>query len=259
MANVKCAWAAIDENGKARGGKAGDQTGRECRVGSWYNFGQKMAYRWKDRKKAEEYAKIITAFCNNKNIGYDQNDRVTLFNILKENNWDYTKVNKPVECDCSEIVGCAINCVERKEVVPSWIYTGNLAALLEKTGLFESVLTGTKYCGKSDYLMIGDICNNPGRHVISAVEDGELAGKSSGNKVAEPTLRKGARGSQVTKLQRNLNTLKITDASGKALEADGIFGACTKEAVKKYQKKNKLEIDGIYGQKSYEKMKTLIK
>ena len=259
MATVKCAWAAIDENGKARGGKAGDQTGRECRVGSWYSFGQTMVYRWKDRDKAKKYAKIVKAFCENKNIGYDQNERVTLFNLLKKNNWDYTKVNVPVECDCSELVGCAINCVEGKEVIPSWIYTGNLATLLEKTGLFEDVLTGSKYCSKPDYLMTGDICNKSGKHVISVIEDGALAGKSSGSKVAEPTLRKGSKGSQVIKLQRNLNTLKITDASGEELKEDGAFGACTKEAVKKYQKKYKLEIDGVYGPKSYEKMKTLIK
>ncbi len=259
MATVQCAWAAIDENGKARGGKAGDQTGRECRVGNWYNFGQTMVYRWKDRKKAAKYAKIVKALCNNENIGYDQNDRVTLFNILKKNSWNYTKVNAPVECDCSELVGCAINCTVGKEVVPSWIYTGNLATLLEKTGLFEIALTGSKYCSKSDYLMTGDICNKPSSHVISAITDGALAGQSSGSKVAEPTLRKGSTGTQVKKLQKNLNTLKITDASGNALKEDGAFGACTREAVKKYQKKYKLEIDGIYGPKSYEKMKTLIK
>ncbi len=260
---VLCGWASIDERGKTRGGKAGDQTGKEVKTGSWYAFGQTMVYRWKDRKQAKKYAKAIKALCENKNVGYDQTDRTTLFNALKAARWDYTKIKSPVECDCSELIACAVNCVTKKETVPSWIYTGNLAALLEKTGLFKTVLTGSKYCKQSDYLATGDICNKPSGHVISVLADGQKAGLTSAKEgkslAAEPTLQKGSTGSQVKKLQKNLNTLKITDAAGKKLEEDGAFGSCTLEAVKKYQKKYKLEVDGIYGEKSYEKMKTLVK
>lgn len=263
MANVSCGWASIDERGKASGGKDGDQTGKEVKVGNWYYFKQTIVFRWKSRELAEKYAKIIKAFCTNDNIGYDQSERTTLFNILKAANWKYTKVTKPVECDCSELVACAINCTVGKEVVPSWIYTGNLATLLERTGLFETALTGEKYCKSNEYLATGDIINAPNHHVISVLADGPKVGVTSkaegGSLAAEPTLKKGSIGSQVKKLQRNLNTLKITDADGKPLTVDGAFGACTHEAVKKFQKKYGLTVDGIYGQKSYGKMKTLIK
>lgn len=263
MANVSCGWASIDERGKASGGKAGDQTGKEVKVGNWYYFNQTMVFRWKDRTLAEKYAKIIKAFCSNDNIGYDQSERTTLFNILKAANWKYTKVTKPVECDCSELVACAINCTVEKEVVPSWIYTGNLATLLERTGLFGTALTGEKYCKSNEYLATGDIVNAPNHHVISVLADGPKVGVTSEMEgtslVAEPTLKKGSVGSQVKKLQRNLNTLKITDAAEGKLKVDGAFGACTHEAVKKFQKKYDLVVDGIYGQKSYKKMKTLIK
>lgn len=75
--SIKCGWASIDERGKIRGGKAGDQTGKEVKLGSWYYFGQTQVIRWKDRTKAKKYAKIIEALCNNPHIGYDQSERTT--------------------------------------------------------------------------------------------------------------------------------------------------------------------------------------
>ena len=256
--SVLCGWASINEYGRARGGAAGDQTGREVKTGPWYQFGQTVCLRWKDKKLAKEYAKAIKSMCNNKHIGYDQNQRTTLFNELKRLKWDYTKLTKDVECDCSELVGCAVNCVLKKAAVPSYIYTGNLVQLLMATGYFKK-LTGSKYCSSSAYLAIGDVLNQSGHHVISVLEDGLKVGVVSESKVAEPTLRRGSTGSEVKKLQVNLNQLGFTDSDGKKLECDGEFGACTNEALQKFQKKYKLEVDGIYGEKSYAKMKTLIK
>ena len=50
------------------------------------------------------------------------------------------------------------------------------------------------------------------------------------------TLKFGSRGEDVKTLQRLLNC-----------EADGIFGKITEEAVKDFQKKNNLTVDGIVG------------
>lgn len=52
-----------------------------------------------------------------------------------------------------------------------------------------------------------------------------------------PTLRKGAKGEMVKKLQRKLGGLTV----------DGIFGNKTLDAVKKYQKSHGLVADGIVG------------
>lgn len=60
-----------------------------------------------------------------------------------------------------------------------------------------------------------------------------------------PNLKKGDSGSRVKRLQKALNAL------GAKLVADGIFGAKTLDAVKKYQMKYGLKVDGIVGPKTY--------
>lgn len=260
--SVLCGWASIDERGKISGGKAGDQTGKEVKTGNWYDFGQNTVFRWKNITLAKAYAKVIKSLCNNSCIGYDQSQRTSLYNALKAVKWDYTKLNKKVECDCSELIACAVNCVLGKAVISSSVYTGNLNNALINSGYFKK-LTGTKYCDSSNYLVIGDIINKPGSHVISCLENGPKAGVTSKSEnksvAAEPTLRKGSTGSEVKKLQKNLNSLGITDADGNKLAVDGEFGTSTREAVKKFQKKYGLTIDGIYGPKSAGKMEKLIK
>lgn len=57
------------------------------------------------------------------------------------------------------------------------------------------------------------------------------------------TIRKGSRGADVVTLQKKLN-----------LQADGIFGVLTEEAVKEFQKANGLTVDGIVGNKTWSKL-----
>lgn len=71
--------------------------------------------------------------------------------------------------------------------------------------------------------------------------------------IAKPTLKVGSKGTQVNYLQQDLNY--IMDAK---LDVDGHFGILTKKAVMNYQKKYDLSIDGIYGPKSYNKMRSLL-
>lgn len=166
-----CGWAAIDERNRASGGKAGDQTGKEVHTGSWYYFGQNAVFRWKNRTYAKKYAKIIEAFCKNDHIGYDQGGRTTLYSLLKSNKWDYTKVNKNVECDCSALVVAAVNCTVGKALLANWNATATLNNSLMATGLFTKFTT-KNYTKNDDYLKIGDIINAPYKHVISVLEDG---------------------------------------------------------------------------------------
>ncbi len=67
------------------------------------------------------------------------------------------------------------------------------------------------------------------------------------------TLKYGMNGSEVVKLQRCLN--KIMKAG---LSTDGSFGPATLRAVKAFQKKYKLEVDGIVGPKTRAKIKVLV-
>ncbi len=55
----------------------------------------------------------------------------------------------------------------------------------------------------------------------------------------------GAKGSDVKTLQEKLNQ------NGYTLDVDGIFGAKTQAAVKDYQKKNNLSVDGIVGKNTW--------
>ena len=65
--------ARIDENGRAHGGKAGDQTGKEVSTQSWYKHSKGwVVLRAKDPKKAAKIAQAMRAACDNANIGYDQ-------------------------------------------------------------------------------------------------------------------------------------------------------------------------------------------
>lgn len=257
--SVLCGWASIDERGQISGGRAGDQNGREVRTGSWYYFGQEVVLRWIDRELARKFCKAIKYLCDSPLVGYDQSQRTTLYNALKAVNWDYTKLKTNVEVDCSELIACAVNCALKKAVIPSYVYTGNLNGVLMNSGYFKK-LTGSKYLSSDSYLKYGDILNRQYNHVIAVLEDGINAGKKSDtSKVAEPTLKKGCTGSEVKKLQSNLNSLNITDNDKNALALDGAFGSCTRQAVRKFQKKYSLEVDGIYGTKSASKMKTLIK
>lgn len=68
------------------------------------------------------------------------------------------------------------------------------------------------------------------------------------------TLKKGSKGTQVKNLQKFLNWY-----GSYKLEVDGVFGANTYNAVKKFQKANGLTVDGIFGTKSLVKAKSIKK
>ncbi|MFD6070232.1 glycoside hydrolase domain-containing protein [Amycolatopsis lurida] len=61
-----------------------------------------------------------------------------------------------------------------------------------------------------------------------------------------PTLRQGATGAAVNRLQRAL-----TAASGKTLAIDGAFGPNTEKAVRDYQGSRGLGVDGVVGQATW--------
>lgn len=64
-----------------------------------------------------------------------------------------------------------------------------------------------------------------------------------------PLVSFGSRNSYVTILQNRLNEKEKAN-----LSVDGIFGAATQNAVKEFQKKYKLDVDSIVGEKTWKKL-----
>lgn len=150
----KIGSARIDENGHARGGKAGDQTGREVSTQNWYNHsGGWRVFRPKDPAVAEKIAWDMQAACNNNNIGYDQGQRSNLYSVSKPLGFDCAKVNAKTETDCSALV--RVCCTYAGVMLPDFNTASEASALL-KSGAFTE-LTGAKYTASPDYERHGDI------------------------------------------------------------------------------------------------------
>ena len=85
---------------------------------------------------------------------------------------------------------------------------------------------------------------------LYTAEEIAAAGKPDTSKPTESVvfnLRRGSRGSEVTKLQTALNALGYACGA-----ADGIFGAATEKAVRAFQAANGLTVDGIAGKATQE-------
>ena len=163
--------ASIDERGKAKGGTAGDQTGKEVYKRTWYSKPWHTVFRAKSATVAEKIAKAMEQACANDNIGYDQYQRTTLYTQAKAKGWDISKVNVKCETDCSALV--AVCCNAAGVAVSKDMYTGNESAVLKGTGKFNSFIDSI-YTGSSSYLQRGDILLGTG-HTAIVLSDGDKA------------------------------------------------------------------------------------
>ena len=146
--------ARIDENGKAHGGKAGDQTGKEVSTQNWYKHSKGwVVLRAKDPKKAAKIAQAMRAACANDNIGYDQYQNQTLWNAVKDKGYDPAKATVKCETDCARLVRV---CCAYAGIMARDFYTATEAAYLMDTGEFVK-FTSSKYTNQDDYLGAGDI------------------------------------------------------------------------------------------------------
>ena len=232
--------ARIDENGHAHGGVAGDQkqSGTPDRKGEvsmqdfyvhskgWYIF------RAKSDDHAAKLAKCMKRACNNPNIGYDQYQRD---GIIKY----HTNTETKTECDCSSLVRECI--IEATGKDPGNIRTISMPDMLSKTDLFKKRITYSE----RTRLYTGDILvTKTSGHTVIVVSGID---RSSGTVIAEPTLRIGSEGTEVKILQKNLNRCKLWNAQVPKLEIDGVFGKLTEDMVIRFQEKQNIDADGIYG------------
>lgn len=253
---VKIGSARIDERGKISGGKAGDQTGNEVSTQNWYKHSKGWrVLRAKDKAMRTHIAKAMELACASSLIGYDQNQRTTLYNAIKGNGFDINALVKAVETDCSALVRvCSSYGVAEtdKDVVIADFYTANEASKLKATGLFEE-LTGSKYTNTSDYLQRGDVLVTKSKgHTVVVLTDGPRAEDvPEGDAeyiLGERTLRNGMSGNDVQEMQTYL--IQLGYDLGR-WGADGDFGDSTEIGVEQFQRDSGLAVDGIYGENTH--------
>lgn len=159
------AWASIGENGKAIGGKKGDQTKKEVKVAPYYNFGQTFVIRFRNTKRGKLAGKAAKLLAQNDNVGYAQDDRVSLYNECERINWDIERINeiRKCNCDCSLLIVCAINFAYGKRKLLSSHTTHSLPSICKtyKTNFkrVDNVLKTKKFkkgdmVGKSGHVII---------------------------------------------------------------------------------------------------------
>lgn len=166
------AHASHDENGTYTGGKAGDQTGGECCIRDWYNRPWNIILRPMHRKDAWKIAETMVAAANNDHIGYDQNQRTTLYTEAQKVNFDLAKITTDCECDCSSLVSVAVNSAGIP--ISKDAYTGSLRKILLNTGKFNEI-TSKQHLNSDAYLLKGDILLYEGHHVAVNLTDGNSA------------------------------------------------------------------------------------
>lgn len=168
--------ASIDENGKARGGKAGDQSKKEVCVREWYSKPWDFVLRCKNPVKAEKMAVTCEKGCTNDNIGYDQNQRNSLGKEAEKVGFDLSKIITPCETDCSEFMTVCARAARIKVPYNSGNAptTSTMKNAFLSTGEFE-VLTDPKYLISDGYLKRGDILVKAGSHTVMALGNGAKA------------------------------------------------------------------------------------
>lgn len=167
--SVMIGHAGSNEWGGIYGGTPGDQTGTEVYIRTWYNRPWNLMFRPKSAAVAEKIAVAMEQACANDNIGYNQNNRVSLYNAAKAANWDLSKITTRVDTDCSALVAVCCNAAGLPVSKDNW--TGAQRKNLQATNAFV-MYTDKKYIAEETYLKRGDILLYEGHHTAVVLTNG---------------------------------------------------------------------------------------
>lgn len=191
------AHASIDENGKIAGGKAGDQTGKEICIRTWYDKTWGYVLHIEDELVRRQFANNMIDVAKNDCIGYNQNTRNTLLTQAKKVKFDFTKISTACECDCSSLVtiallGAIYTVLGEEAYAVAYsvlIVSGNCATtstlrsrMKKLTMISVTVYSSTSYTRSTSNAVYGDIYLKEGSHVVAYIESGE---KKEANKSGE--------------------------------------------------------------------------
>ena len=181
--------ASISETGGAGwdgNAHAGDQTGKEVCIRSWYSKPWDIMIRYPDETIAAKAAAAAVKLANSNLVGYDQSERNSLYNALKRYNFDvdaYIKSGQKTETDCSAFVyavfACFIPRIRSDENAP---VTSTMRSLYREWGFV--VHTGSRYLFGAG-LLNGDILVNEKSHTAIAT-DGDMGNTTPVNIIDLP-------------------------------------------------------------------------
>ena len=268
---IKVGSARIDERGHAHGGRAGDQTGKEVSTQNYYRHSKGwVVLRPKTAEQANKIAKNMLYACANHHIGYDQYQRNTLYNIAKDVGFNCSLVNKNCETDCSALVRV---CLAYAGINVENFRTYNQRTVLLNSGQFTDV-TSKVNTSTGKGLCIGDVLvTKTHGHTVVVVSGATKRGNSDtftnkrvgefqraynadyhsklavddklGPKTQEAISKVLLKGQDNTRPNVTKFVQKYVGA-----DVDGKYGHKTEEAVKAYQKKHGLTVDGHAGPKT---------
>lgn len=295
-----------DERGRYSGGKAGDQSGDEWYIRSWYSRPWNVVIRFTDRNIANMLATLSIYAAKNPKVGYDQGQRTSYWYALKKAGYDPRNITTYCEEDCSAGVLANVRAALELTGHSTWAsriningYTGNMRGIICGCGASVKTFTDYSHTHGSKYLLPGDILLNTSAH--TAVNVGIGSGMSVSQAVPSNTTKPvetkpiSNKVKYTKTLQHALNTsyglsLAVDGDPGKNTQAaidkhylyyhkakiiknshvkwlqemlvifgykiavDGSFGPKTEDAVKQFQKKYGLTVDGYAGVKTHLKM-----
>ena len=261
--------ARVDERGKYSGGAAGDQkqtstNDKKGEVSMQDFYVHKKGWvimRPKSKKHADKIAKNMMIACNNKNLGYDQDNRL---GVVKYGITSKVKT----ECDCGSLVRECVK--EATDKDPGNFNTENEVSVLKKTGLFKDPInysSGTK-------LYNGDVLVTKTKgHTVIVVSGREretkkddttkTTTKKTSEFVKEVQKKMGAKVDGIAGPETLSKTITVgrtrnrTHPIVKTLQKrfnklgyscgteDGVAGIKFENAVKRYQKSNGCVVDGV--------------
>ena len=263
-----------DENGQAHSGQAGDQTGKEWRLRSWYKRPWSCVLRWPDQDVGTLIAQLAIDGALNDKIGYDQWQRNSFWNEVKKVGYLPAKITNACEEDCTAGVNGVVHCAgylldikALKDIPETGIRSGNMRKYYKAAGF--QVLTAGMYLESGKYLLPGDILLYDNHHGATNVTVGQLVRSDytyhdviddpgaykptptptpSHDRLGDRVLKRGDKGEDVRILQKDLMQLGYDLPR---YGADGDFGAETEKAVRHFQQEHQLPEDGVMDGEDY--------
>lgn len=219
-------------------------TTQEGQVSTQGYYNPKSGY-WlgfEPKNNGKKLANAMNQACNNDKIGYSQPLREEAWNLYKTKIKD---IDMYCHTDCSALVRLCIRQAYGISLPNFW--TGIEQKILNDSGLFKPPV---KITNESQCTLGMILLTEINQHTVIVTDCDKT---SSEHKLQLPScipmLHSGSMGPQVRYLQECLNI-----AMSSHLVVDGEFGPKTENILRAFQLQNNLEVDGIYGIKTQQKL-----